>query len=236
MADDCVECLLRGQELSDSDFETLTVSLRSKKVEELRKIATKVSVRLTGSVRKHDIVDRLVGMAKIGATHKPCDDDADDSEAILSISYISDEVKQVLRVLPEFSSVVEWGKQLDGVLKDFTFMNLLIYLVYGRDKTFDMQSLKAFKSLKAYKYFFDGFVRNVWVHQCPCDNLLLLKVLYFRAYVHHSFTCDAPLEVFVSLNAENGDVYSAKCTCVSGYGNLHTPCMHYCSLTVCCSL
>ena len=32
-------------------------------------------------------------------------------------------------------------------------MNLLIYLVYGRDKTFDMQSLKAFRSLKAYKYF-----------------------------------------------------------------------------------
>ena len=80
-------------------------------------------------------------------------DDADDSEAILSISYIIDKVKQVLRVLPEFSSVVEWGKQLDGILEDFTFMNLLIYLVYGRDKTFDMQSLKAFKSLKVYKYF-----------------------------------------------------------------------------------
>ena len=32
-------------------------------------------------------------------------------------------------------------------------MNLLIYLVYGRDKTFDMQSLKAFRSIKAYKCF-----------------------------------------------------------------------------------
>ena len=38
---------------------------------------------------------------------------------------------------------------------EFTFMNLLIYLVYGRDKTFDMQSLKlkAYKLLKAYKFF-----------------------------------------------------------------------------------
>ena len=106
MVDDCVEYLLRGQELSDSDFATLTVSLHSKKVEELRKIGTKVSVRLTGSVRKHDIVDRLVGMAKIGVTHKPCDDDADDSEAILSISYITDEVKEVLCVLPEFSMLL----------------------------------------------------------------------------------------------------------------------------------
>ena len=31
-------------------------------------------------------------------------------------------------------------------------MNLLIYLVYGREKTFDMQSMKAFKFLNAYNF------------------------------------------------------------------------------------
>ena len=70
-----------------------------------------------------------------------CDDD--DSEALLSISYLTKDVKRVFNDLPAFSSVVQWGKQLKGVLNDFTFMNLLIYLVYGRDKSFDMQSLKA---------------------------------------------------------------------------------------------
>lgn len=31
---------------------------------------------LTGSVWKHDIIERLMGMAKIGTSHKPvCDDD-----------------------------------------------------------------------------------------------------------------------------------------------------------------
>ena len=101
-------------------------------------------------------------MARIGATHKPSDNcDDDDVEASLAISYIIDGVKRVLKALPNFSSVVEWDKRLKDVLKDFTFMNLLIYLVYGRDKSFDMQSLKTFKSLKAYIYFFDSFVRNV---------------------------------------------------------------------------
>ena len=95
-------------------------------------------------------------------------------------------------------------------------MNLLIYLVYGRDKTFDMQSMKAFRSLKAYKFFFDGFVRNVWVFECPRTSNLNLRVLYFRAYVHHSLTCDSPLEVYISINGDNGDVYSGKCSCVSG--------------------
>ena len=99
-------------------------------------------------------------MAKIGATHWPVDNEAD-SEASLSISYITEEIKQVLCKLPAFSDVVQWGKQIDGILNDFTLINVIIYLVYGQDKSFDMQSLLTFKSLKAYKYFYDGYVRNV---------------------------------------------------------------------------
>ena len=55
-------------------------------------------------------------------------------------------MKRVLNDLPAFSTIVQWGKHLRGVLNDFDFMNLLIYLVYGRDKSFDMQTLNAFKS------------------------------------------------------------------------------------------
>jgi len=89
----------------------------------------------------------------------------------------------------------------------------LVYLVYRRDKTFDMHSLRAFKSLKAYKFFYD---ENVWVYKCPCVNDMALRVLYFCAFVYHSLTCDSPLEVFVALNGDTGDVYSAQCSCVSG--------------------
>ena len=55
-------------------------------------------------------------------------------------------MKHVLNDLPVFSSIGQWVKHLKGVLNDFTFMKLLIYLVYGKDKSFDVQSLKAFKS------------------------------------------------------------------------------------------
>ena len=54
-------------------------------------------------------------------------------------------------------------------------MNLLVYLVYSRDKTFDMHSLRAFKSLKAYKFFYD---ENVWVYKCPCANDMALSVVF----------------------------------------------------------
>ena len=96
-------------------------------------------------------------------------------------------------------------------------MNWLTYLVYGRDKTFDMQSMKAFHSLKAFNFFYDGFVKNVWMYECPTrTSRLNLRVLYFRAFVYHSLTCDSPLEVYVSINGDSGDVYSGKCTCISG--------------------
>ena len=155
----------------------------------------------------------MIGMARIGAIR---DESLDEDSDFCGISYITSGIRDVLRGLPEFSRVKEWSRKLKDVLKDFTFMNLLIYLVYGRDKSFDMQSLKAFKSLKAYKFFCDGFVKNVWVHEFPISEVGSLRILYFRAYVHHLLTCDAPLETFVTLNGNNGDVYSAQCMCVSG--------------------
>ena len=39
-------------------------------------------------------------------------------------------------------------KTLEGVIADFAFMNLLIYLVSGREMS-DMQLMRAFKFLKA---------------------------------------------------------------------------------------
>ena len=204
--------LFRGQYLADDELELLKRLLGSMKVDHLKKLSKRLGVRLTGAVRKSDITERLFGMARIGAIQPNGSDDT----TPFGLSYLTEEVKRILSLLPPFSSVTHWIKTLNGVLNDFTFMNLLVYLVYCRDKTFDMDSLRAFKSLKAYKYFHDGYVKNVWLYQCPVLPQSALKVLYFRAFVYHSFTCDEALEVFVSINSETGDVYSAQCSCVSG--------------------
>ena len=42
-------------------------------------------------------------------------------------------------------------------------MHVYKYLINSQEKEFDRESLKAFKSLKAYKYFVDGLVTNVFV-------------------------------------------------------------------------
>ena len=107
-------------------------------------------------------MERLVCMAQFGCV---CQD-----EDLSVLSYVTPEMKEKLRGLPSFLSMASWTKTLKGVIADFTFMNLLIYLVFGRVKTFDMQSMRAFKSLKAYRFFADGFVSNVWLHDCATDS------------------------------------------------------------------
>ena len=64
-------------------------------------------MRLTGSSRKHDIIDHLIAMGKIGAIRDPSMDDGE-----VMISYITDEVKEVLRSLPPFESVKDWCKDI----------------------------------------------------------------------------------------------------------------------------
>ena len=86
-------------------------------------------------------------MAEFGCTHCP---DENATPGLAGLTYLSEDVRTKLQCLPGFSSVTDWSKNWRGVLVDFAFMNLLLYLVCGRDKTFDMQSMRSFKSLKAY--------------------------------------------------------------------------------------
>ena len=125
-----------------------------------------LSVKLTGSSRTADIADHLIVMGKIGAIRDEANKEYEYGYST-ELSYITDEVNELLT----FERVTDWKKDIKGVLKEFHFMNLLVYLIYSRDKSFDMQSLKAFKSLKAYKYFYDGFVRNVWVNEPVAGDL-----------------------------------------------------------------
>ena len=207
--DGLAEALLAAKDAGDEEVTDLTRRLKARCVPELKTLAKRLHVRLTGSKRKADIIERLINMAKMGLVRLDEDDDGD----VPALTYVTDEVKELLRSLPKFDAVDLWSKTVRGVLTDFTFMNLLVYLVYGRDKTFDMKAMKAFKSLKGYKFFADKFVKNVWLHDCKTESP---RIVYARGFVYHSLTMDDPLEVFLSVDGDSGDVFSAQCNCVSG--------------------
>lgn len=90
-------------------------------------------------------------------------------------------------------------------------MHIYTYLTESKSKTFDSESMKTFKSLKAYKYFADGFVRGTSLHYFGPEK----KVLYIRAHVSASMKA-AVCPVYVSMDQQSGEVFGGKCTCVAG--------------------
>ena len=104
--------LLHGQELSDNEIVELRDCMLKKTLKEMRVLSKSISVKLTGSSRKVDIVDHLISMAKIGAVRDVSADSEPDNNAT-KISYITDQVKAVLQRLPTFESVTEWKKDVN---------------------------------------------------------------------------------------------------------------------------
>ena len=207
------ERLLSAKNCSEEEATELRALLRTYLVIQLKVLAKNLGVKLTGASKKNDLVERILGMCRLGVVRTAAGTEDDDSAEEINLPYCTDELKEKLKELPKFSDISLWTKDLAATLKDFTFMNLLEYLVCSRDKTFDMKSMKAFKSLKAYKFFDDDFVKNVWLHDLKTDSP---RIVYARGFVQHSLSLDLPLEVFVSLNGDTGDVFGGQCNCVSG--------------------
>ena len=96
--------LQRGKELLDSDVENLNTLLHRLKVQELKMLAKEVCVPLTGSLRKDDIIKRMMGIARIGALQYESDARSDN---IRTISYLDEDTKHIISSLPAFMSVTQ---------------------------------------------------------------------------------------------------------------------------------
>ena len=64
-------------------------------------------------------------------------------------------------------------------------------LIDNRDKIFDKVSMQAFESLKAYKYFHDGLVRNIWAHKKldASEIILQARFLIFESQINLHCVC-----------------------------------------------
>ena len=80
--------------------------------------------------------------------------------------------------IPSFRQICAWNKN-HSYLCYFSFRQLYEYLVNNKDKTFDKKGMKAYKSLKAYKYFKDGFIWNVWSNSHKETQLVAVRAHCF---------------------------------------------------------
>ena len=119
----------------------------------------------------------------------------------------------------DIKTVTGWTKDL-SLLRDFTFMHVYDYLINSQEKEFDRESLKAFKSLKAYKYFADGLVTNVSVAELDSEFPAKeddKEVIAVKCCCFSSLKAKTTYDVSLVME-KNGNVLAAKCTCVAGKG------------------
>ena len=68
-----------------------------------------------------------------------------------------------------------WENGLKNV-PAFDISKLKKYLVESRDKSFDKESVRAYKSLKAFKYFEEGFVQRLSHIEKTVENTSLYLI------------------------------------------------------------
>ena len=84
---DVENVLLRGKELSYEEIASLREHLHRLSVKEIKSIVESLSIRLTGSSKKADIIERVMTMAQIGAIAKHCS-----REEYINISYLTEDI------------------------------------------------------------------------------------------------------------------------------------------------
>ena len=91
LSSDEVEMLLiSNKELTDDDKVMLMSSLREMTLKQLKVLAKKLNIKLTGSSKKSEVIDGMFAMAHIGVIRGQGISEGDD---ITSVTYINEETK-----------------------------------------------------------------------------------------------------------------------------------------------
>ena len=92
---------------------------------------------------------------------------------------------------------------------DLQFGDIYTYLINTKG-CYTKESLKAYKSLEAYNYFYNGYVRTVYFHSSGKFGIHKAKVNPSQK------AADSYHEPWVILCLETSSVITAHCTCMAG--------------------
>ncbi|RDD45061.1 hypothetical protein TrispH2_002946 [Trichoplax sp. H2] len=118
--------------------------------------------------------------------------------------------------LPDPFTLKNWKRDIN-LLPNVAWLDIYKYLV-DTTSEFTQDTVKAYKSLKAYSYFLCGHVQDIYYHDievecqfCFVKSKILSSTLQGKkAEFYHAWIC---------TNKKSGSILTANCTCKSGLGS-----------------
>ena len=132
--------------------EEITVVLNSLTLVEVKQLCRKLNVPM-GKANKTSLVQRLISYREMGLFEKGR---IDNDQLAKKVSYLSDELTEILKRLPAFDSDAlsdVWATKLSRMLSSLSYGDIYNSLVEMRCKTDDERQRKSFKSMKGYSFF-----------------------------------------------------------------------------------
>jgi hypothetical protein len=187
---------------TSSAVSDLEDAMKGLSVRQLKAICTEMGLKKSGN--KAELIGRLLTTWQQDCGNQLCDESGTSGKE--GVAEAVQQLKNIERVVQE-----DWKPDF-SCINSFTFSNLYNYLVNSRDKSFDKDSMKAYKSLKAYKYFDDNLVQKILAYNSTCEQMIIVKCHCFS-----SLKAKKVYETYVVLRY-SGEVLTAKCACVAGKG------------------
>ena len=190
-------------------------------VHELKKICGQLGVAVAG--RKGDLLARVCSCLEISTCGQA--DSADDVDFRWKPSPFDADTKQKYDALGKLSDMGgSWTSDLSSVPPSFSLDKIKAYLIDSPEKTFDQQSVRAYKSLRAWSLSQEGHILMMSIN----PNLENKEFLVVRGYcIPSQATGKNAYPVHVCLGKVTGSVYGAECRCVAGMGEC---CSHVAAL------
>ena len=133
--------------------------------------------------------------------------------SVHALSSFDRDTEQQYEILGNLSCIEgTWGKDLSCVPASFGLDAIRTDLIDSPDKTFDRQSVRVYKSLRAWSLSQGGHVIAMNTNIYPSSNIFMLV----RTYCLPSQSTTHTYPVYVCLDKRSGTVHGAQCRCVAG--------------------
>ena len=210
--------------VSELPSPTTCADVKKLSMAELRNLCRSVGIELSGRKTKADLFELVCqhfGISTSGDT----DDATQPSAEKPSLAGLPADVREAYGKLPSFTRITSgWSVAALCSIPHFDIESVKSYLLSSPDKSFEGESLRAYKALRAYQLFDERHLHDLEANLWTGGT----HFYFVRAKCWPSQdTTKSAYKCIVCIDRKEGRCFGARCRCVSGLGEA---CSHVAAL------